>query len=93
MEIAVKEIIRKHGKGTMTITEKNGERDYVYSYPFAREINKKLEMGDGVFIARKLGVSYSLVTQVLNGYKYNEGVLDFALLLIENRKALMAVEI
>ena len=68
-------------EGTATVLEKNGLREYIYDYPFAREIKKNLVNGDLKKISKKLGLSQCFITSVLDGVRFNEGILAEAMVI------------
>lgn len=92
--IVQKTIKRKHGEGTLTVFEdENGNKEYKYDYRFAYEIGRQLKAGDISFIAEKLNLHQAYVSRIMQGERYHEGVIDFALLVIKNRAELMKIDI
>lgn len=73
-------------EGTATVLERNGLREYIYDYPFAREIKKNLVYGDLIKISKKLGLSHNFVVSVLDGVRFNEGILAEALVIANYNK-------
>jgi hypothetical protein len=74
-EKIVKKITRyigdKEYEGTMT--KEDGK--YIYYYPYAAELGKKMTTGDRAKIAKLTGLTIGIVTKVLNGERWNEHVL------------------